>query len=65
MTEDWGGPQWVLATILVVGMIAPIGRRYAPPDKEKLDEATWWGQYGGILICKAGLVGILYWAGFW
>lgn len=64
MTQGWGGAQWILATVLALGFIIPIGRRYSPARQYDSD-AQFWGEYFGRAIIVALLVTVLALGGFW
>lgn len=68
MTADWGGAQWVLATWLVLNVVAPpllraamIRQGYQPEN----DTAHYIGRRVFDLIGKLALVALLAWGGFW
>jgi hypothetical protein len=68
VTSDWGGAQWVLATWIVLSVIAPpilraglMQRGYTP----ETDNAHFIGKQVSHFTIKAVLVAILYWGDFW
>lgn len=63
MTEHWGGAQWVLATLMVVGAVLPMPFRMAGLSKKSA--VDWAGWYIGSLLEKVSLAALLWWGGFW
>jgi hypothetical protein len=59
--EHWGGAQWVLATLMIMATLLPIGAKCAGISKR--DDWLYW--YVGQVLVRLGLVGILAWGGFW
>lgn len=65
--DDWQGPQWVLATLLLLRTVtAPLFRvgliRAGATQRQAWPE--WWGKWLFDLIARLGLVAILAWGGF-
>ena len=52
----WGGAQWVLVTLLVLGLVMPLAN-----NGSKMTGIDW----GARALIYAWLVAILAWGGFW
>ncbi len=68
MTANWGGAQWVLATIFVlITVMPPLIRQVWLRQGAKPARSTveYWGDWAGMLMVRLGLVVMLYWGGFW
>ena len=68
MSDNWGGAQWVVVTIMIIQTLLPIGARIVGlqvPGKERDTGVVFFGRQVGGLIWRIGAVLILGWGGFW
>lgn len=72
--EGWGAPQWIVAVVLAVRLVAaPVVRWWVGPRRfevmryERLTSSSspFWMRYGAQLMTDAVIVLLLIWGGFW